>query len=108
MLFNLRDSLGDLERITLVSWRVISVGVRTVACANLVLLAAGLIFPVSKQNAVGLFSGFRVSALVLLALVAAEFVLSRGQARRACGFWVDSFLVLLMFCVWFIIAAATL
>lgn len=88
-------------------WKVISLIVRCLVAANVTVIAGVLAFQLSRPAAIKAMMAFRVSALALLLLVPAEYILRRRGGARGYGLLVDALLSLLMFGVWFTISAAT-
>lgn len=88
-------------------WKTLSVTMRSWAIVNLVALAAVLLLPFSRPATLKVFAVFKVSAVVLLALLLVEYTLRRLQGAKGSAVVVNAALVVLMFCVWFMIAAVT-
>ena len=88
-------------------WKAVSLGVTSLAVANLTVMALTSLLHFSRPTALKVFFVFRVSAEALLLLIPMEFLLRRMQGEEYGPVVFNSVLVVLMFCVWFVIAAAT-
>lgn len=89
------------------TWRIVSWVIRWIVVANLAALTGVLLFHSSRPLAIKVFSGFKLSALALLLLLPIEYLLLRTERSKKNRLVVDSALSMLMFAVWFVIAAAT-
>jgi hypothetical protein len=88
-------------------WKAVSLGIMSLAVANLTATAGVLFFHFSRPIALKVFLVFRVSAIALLLLLPVEYLLRRMQGEEYGPLVFNVVLVVLMFCFWFIIAAAT-
>lgn len=75
------------------------------AVANLSALALVFLLHFSRPNALKVFLVFRASAGALLLLIPVEFLLRRMQGEEYGPVIFNAVLVVLMFSVWFVIAA---
>jgi len=88
-------------------WKAVSLGVKSLAIANLIAMAGALLLHFSRPTALKVFLVFRVSAKALLLLIPIEYLLRRMKGEEYGPLALDVVLVALMFGLWFIIAAAT-
>ena len=88
-------------------WKVVSLCITSLAVANLAALAGIFLLHLSRPNALRVLLVFRVSAIALLALIPFEFLLRRMHGEEYGPVVFNATLVVIMFCVWFGIAAAT-
>jgi hypothetical protein len=88
-------------------WKAASLGITSLAAANLTALAGVFFLHLSRPTALRVLLVFRVSAVALLPLISVEFRLRRMQGEEYGPAVFNAVLVMLMFCVWFVVAAAT-
>ncbi len=88
-------------------WKAVSLGVKSLAVANLAAMAGVFLLDVSRPTALKVFLVFRVSAGAVLLLIAVEFLLRRMKGKEYGPIILDVALVGLMFGIWFVIVAAT-
>ena len=88
-------------------WKAVSWGITSLAVANLTAMALVFLLHFSRPTAIKVILVFRVSAKALLLLIPIEFLLRRRQGEEYGPVIFNAALVVLMFCVWFVIAAAT-
>ena len=88
-------------------WKAVSLSITSLAVANLIALAGIFLLHLSRPTALRVLLVFRVSAIALLLLIPVEFLLRRKRGEEFGPAVFNAVLVMLMFCVWFVIAAAT-
>lgn len=88
-------------------WKAVSLGVTSLAVANLTALAGIFLLHLSRPTALRVLLLFRVSAIALLPLIPVEFLLRRREGEEYGPAVFNAVLVALMFCVWFVIAVVT-
>jgi len=89
------------------SWKAVSLGVKLLAVANLIAMGGAFLLHLSRPTTLKVFLVFRISAGALLLLIPLEYLLRRNQGEEYGPLVFDIVLLFLMFCFWFIIAAAT-
>lgn len=88
-------------------WKVVSWIIRLLVAANLALVAWVLLFHGSRAMGIRVFWSLKASALGLLLLVPAEYILKKSEGAKGRALILDTVLMALMFIVWLTISAVT-